>query len=507
MRHGGRRFPDTPAAVRRLLACAAALLLAAVAQAADPLIAAAKGGDRRAALALLAERADVRGAEPDGTTALHWAVYHDDAELVERLLAAGADVAAANDYGATPMSEAAVRANPIVLRQLLAAGADPDSPNADGQTALMVVARTDVVEAAKALIDAGADVNARELRKGQTALMWAAAQSRPAMVKLLLDAGADANARSGQYPWERRVTAEPRTKYVPSGGLTPLLYAAREGCAECVRALLDAGAEIDMTDPDGITPLLIALLNANFDTAKLLLARGANPNKWDWWGRTPLYAAVDYNTLPTGGRPDRPSLDETTALEMMRLLLDAGANPNAQLKLFPPYRSLRMDRGADALLDIGTTPLLRAARAADLDAMRLLLARGARVDLPQHRGVTPLMAAAAHNARDTRGRFKTEEQAIEAARLLLAAGADINARDERGRTVLHTAASQGFDELVAFLAAHGADLAAADADGLTPVAAALGEHLGARRTSADIHEGTARLLRDLIAAAETAAAQ
>ncbi len=119
----------------------------------------------------------------------------------------------------------------------------------------------------------------------------------------------------------------------------------------------------------------------------------ANPNKWDWWGRTPLYAAVDYNTLPHGGRPDRPSLDDTTSLQMIEMLLEAGVNVNAQLKLFPPYRSLRMDRGADAILDIGTTPLLRAARAGDVDAMKVLLAHGALVDLPQASGATPLMVA------------------------------------------------------------------------------------------------------------------
>src|SRR5690606_30998345 len=233
-----------------------------------------------------------------------------------------------------------------------------------------------------------------------------------------------------------------------------------------------------------------------FDTAKLLLERGANPNKWDWWGRTPLYAAIDYNTLPTGGRPDRPSLDETTPLEMARLLLDAGANPNAQLKLFPPYRSLRMDRGADLLLDIGSTPLLRAARAADLPAMRLLLERGALPDLPQLRGVTPLMAAAGLNAspRDTRGRYLNEARSIEAVRVLLDAGADAGARDSQGRPALHGAAAQGYSEVVALLVARGADPAVADADGITPEHAALGR-LG--RGGADVHEGTAALLREL----------
>ncbi|HEY8521168.1 MAG TPA: ankyrin repeat domain-containing protein [Gammaproteobacteria bacterium] len=489
--------------MRRALACCVLTALAAsgVAAAAESLVDAAKRRDREAALALLEDRVDPNATEADGTTALHWAVYHDDVELVRRLIDAGADVGATNDYGATPMSEAAVRGNVEVLRALLDAGADPDSPNAEGQTALMVVARTDNVAAATLLLDRGANVNARETRKEQTALMWAAAQSRPAMVELLVARGADVDARSKVHQWERYVTAEPRTKSMPSGGFTPLLYAARQGCVECARILLDAGAAVDMTDPDGITPLLMALLNAHFDTAKLLLERGANPNKWDWWGRTPLYAAVDYNTLPHGGRPDRPSTDATTALEMVELLLDAGANPNAQLKLFPPYRSLRMDRGADTILTIGTTPLLRAARAADLPAMRLLLERGAHVDLPQADGITPLMVAAGlgQSPRDTRGRFKTEAQSVEAAELLLRAGADVNARDARGRTALHGAASQGYDQLVAVLAADGADLMAADADGLTPMDAALGKLRG--RGAPEPHESTAQLLAELIAAA------
>jgi ankyrin repeat protein len=478
-------------------------LAAGTAAAQGSLVAAARSGDRPAALGLLAERADPNQTEADGTTALHWAVHNDDVELVRQLLAAGANVAAANDYGATPMAEAAVAANAAVLAALLDADADVDSPNADGQTALMVVARGGNTAAAALLLERGANVNAREARKGQTALMWAAAQSHAPMVALLLEHGAEVDARSTVNDWERMVTAEPRQKNLYSGGFTPLLYATRQGCLECAKLLLDAGAEIDLTDPDGVTPLLSALLNAHWDTAKLLLERGANPNKWDFWGRTPLYSAVDFNTLPHGGRPDRLSLDDTTSLEIIDLLLAAGANPNAQLKLFPPYRSLRMDRGADTILDIGTTPLLRAARGADVAAIERLVAAGALVDLPQRDGITPLMAAVGAGASsiDTRGKFRTELEALGTAEALLAAGAAIDTRDARGRTALHYAAAAGYTDVVTLLAERGADLTAVDADGVTLLDAANGKLRGRGRNAGATQPATAAALERLLAAA------
>jgi uncharacterized protein len=483
------------------IATAVVLAFAAigVARGESTLLDAAKRADRAAALAALDLKPDPNLADSDGSTALLWAVHNDDLELVKRLIAAGARVDAANAYGATPMSESAVVANVAVLEALLAAGANVDSPNAEGQTALMVVARSSNVAAAELLIERGANVNAREERKGQTALMWAAAQSQPEMVKTLLAHGADPDARSNVNDWERRVTAEPRMKNMPSGGFTPLLYAARQGCLDCARQLVATGAAVDRTDPDGITPLLSALLNAHFDTAKFLLEAGANPNKWDWWGRTPLYSAVDYNTVPHGGRPDRPSLDDTTSLQMIEILLDMGANPNAQLKLFPPYRSLRMDRGADAIIDIGTTPLFRAARGGDIAAIDLLIARGALVDLPQVARITPLMAAVGMgaNAIDTRGKFRTELDALATAERLLAAGADVNARDDNGRTALHAAASQGYTDVVKFLADQGADVGAKDGDGNTPADAALGKMRGRGRATGQVHTATAELLVEL----------
>ena len=488
-----------------ILVAAAQTVAFAQAPVASPLpaiVVAAKSGDTAGAIALIEQKVDVNATGGDGTSALHYAVYSDNVPLIDRLLRAGAKAKVVNEYGSSPLSEAAVVGNPAVIGKLLKAGADPDFANGDDQTPLMILARTENVAAAKVLLKRGADVNVAEKWRGQTALMWAAAQSEPDMVKLLLEHRANVNARSTINKWPRQVTAEPRAQVRPVGGLTPLLYASRQGCFECVKALVDAKADIDMPDPEGVTPLIMAVTNFHFDIVAYLLEKKANPNKWDWWGRAPLYCAVDLNTIPHGGRPDRPSLDATTSIRIIELLLAAGANPNAQLKLFPPYRAVGPDRGADQMLTIGATPLLRAAKAGDVPAIRLLLAHGADPNLPNLHGVTPVMAAAGlqSNEIDTRGRFKTEAEAVESIELLAKAGADVNARDTRnGQTALHGAALWGYNDVVKTLVANKADLNARDSKGRTPLDSAMGRAGGHGRggTRIEVHEATAALLEQL----------
>lgn len=472
------------------------------------LVDAAQAKDAAAVRALLAQGADVNAVSDDGSTALLWAVHNDDAALVDALLKAHANARQANDLGATPMAEAAVTGNLTVLRSLLKAGADADSPNAQGQTALMVIARTGNLEAARLLLARGAKVNAAEAVRGQTPLMWAAAESQPAMVRELIAHGANVNATTLVNESQRQVSGEPRAQYRPAGGFTALMFAARQGCLECARTLVEKGARIDYTDPEGVTPLILAVNNFNFDTGAYLLSQGANPNLWDWWGRTALYCAVDLNTIPRGGRADLPSLDKTTSLKMIDLLLTAGANPNLQLKLLPPYRAVGADRGADTMLTIGTTPLIRAAKAGDVAAIRLLLAHGANPNLPQVGGISAVMAAAGVGSTsiDTRGSLKTQAELIESLRLLLAAGGDVNLKDKQGRSPLHGAAFWGYDDIVAFLAANHAQLDARDAKGLTALDYALGKAGGQGRggQGVTVNQATAKLLEELIGSKVTA---
>jgi ankyrin repeat protein len=496
--------------------CAAALLawVTATADAAAPrLVQAVKAGDRETALALARDATAVAATEADGTTALHWAVRQNDFELVERMLRAGADVNAANRYGVTPLKLAAVNGDAKLLKQLLNAGGKADAVGVDGETLLMTAARGGHVEAARLLLERGAEVDARELWHGQTALMWAAAQGHPAMLRELLAHGADVNARSSHEDWERQVTSEPRDKWLPPGALTPLLFAARENCLACVPVLVEAGADVNATTPDGFSAVVIALINGHFDVAGALLEAGTDPNLADYTGRTALYAAIDFNTMVKSNRPAPKVIENRlTGLDVARIALDRGADVNARLKRLPPYRA-KLDRGNDGMLGGGTTPFLRAAKAGDIPAMELLLERGADPTLgPTRSGINPLMAAAGlgTNEADTTGRQKTQTQAIEAIQLLMDRGLDVNAQANDGQTAVHGAAMQGYDDVIRFLAAAGARLDTPDKDGFTPLDVALGKAGGFGFTGNEgvVREGTAALLRELMAASSpgTAAA-
>ena len=487
-----------------LAALAAVPVLAADAPvAAAPLAAAVKAGQRAAAIDIIAKKsADVNAAEADGSTALLWAANGNDADLVARLLKAGANPNVRNQLGSTALAEATFNANTEMVKALLDAGADPNAAGPDGQTPLMLVARTANVAAAKLLLDKGANPNVKEKQREQTALMWAAASSQAPMMRELLAHGAEVDAKTAVDLMTPLVSSEPRAQPRPPGGMTAMLFAVREGCMDCVKALVEKGAKIDLPDPEGVTPLISAVFNAHFDVAKYLIEQGANVDRWDWWGRTPLYLAVDYNTLPHGGRPDQPSLDETLPIDLVRILLEKGANPNIQLKLFPPFRATGNDRGLDGMLTFGTTPLLRAAKGLDAPAIKLLLEHGAIVDLPNNQGMTPTLAASGMGSTDadTRGYFTTsdvQDRSIASLELLLAHGGEINGLAGRlQQAPLHGAAFWGWNSVVEYLLKKGADINLKDSRGFTAVDYAMGRAGGNSRGGQriDVHKDTADLL-------------
>ena len=362
-----------------------------------------------------------------------YAAANGDLELVRALIKAGANVKLANQFGTSAITEAAIIGSAPIIEALLKAGADPNFKTPNGETPLMAAARSGKVDAAKALLDAGADINAKETWGGQSALMWAAAQSQADMVKFLASKDANLNDHGKVNQWERKIIQEPRPKDMNKGGFTALHYAAREGCAACVQNLLAAGADPDSEDPDRETPLLLALENMHFDTAAVLVKGGADLDKWDLFGRSPVYMAADVSTLPMKGNGAvavLPSPDKLTAVDVGRMMLEDGANPNIQLKRRPPYRDVPQDRGGDSMLAQGATPLLRAARGGDDKFVALLLEYKALVDLPSKEGITPLMAAAGvdYGARVTRGRNRTDEGVLASMDLLIKAGANVNAR-------------------------------------------------------------------------------
>ena len=361
----------------RLAAVALAMAGVLAVQAEPALVDAAMNGDLKAVRTLLRQTAGVNETQPDGMTALHWAVQRRDLEMTNLLLNAGADFMLANRTGAKPLYLAAVNGDAAVMARLLDAGEDANAVlTAEGETVLMLTSYTGNPAAVKLLLDRGAEPNTQQFR-GQTALMWAAAEGHAQVVKLLLDRGADAGLSS---------TASTKPERRPPGGMTALLFAARQGKVEAARALLDGGADVNQAGADNTSPLLIAVVNGHYDLATLLVERGANPNIADANGRTPLYAAVDLRNVQWSQAP-APELPQATHLAMITRLLDAGADPTVKITGKVGHRGSFDMRWSDLK---GGTAFSRAAWNGDVEIMRLLLARGADPKVVTEKGETAL---------------------------------------------------------------------------------------------------------------------
>ncbi len=453
---------------------AGATLLAA---ADAPLANAVQKMDRTTVRYLLERRVGVNTPQPDGMTALHWAAYQDDLDLVDRLLRAGADVRAANRYGVTPLSLACTNANVTMVQRFIAAGSDVNTALPGGETVLMTCARTGKAGAVQALIAGGADVHAKESRGGQTALMWAAAEGHVEVLEALMKAGADFKTP------------------LPSG-FTPLLFAVRDGRLGAVKALLKAGADVNEVVRvgarpilplegaaplrAGTTPLLVAVTNAHYELAEQLLDAGANPNA-DVLGYTALHAIT--RVRKPGAGDNDPAPDGSGALssiEFVKRLVARGANVNARMTKRANLTNTRFN-------EIGATPFLLAAVTADAELMRTLAELGADPLLTNNEGTTALMAASGVGARSPGEDAGTEEEVLEAMDVALTLGADINAVDSHGETAMHGAAYKNLPAAVKFLAGKGAKINVWNTKnefGWTPLTIARGYRFGNFKPSA-----------------------
>ena len=416
--------------------------------------------DTQSVRTLLKQNADTNAAQPDGTTALHWAARWDDVEIAAALIRAGANPRAVNRDGATPMFLATLNGSAAMIDTLLKAGADVNEPVLSrGETALMMAARTGKLDPMRTLIARGAKVNATENLRGTNALMWAAEQGHTDVVKLLLDNGADVDARSSIVrPIKRNGLGFARDGQPsePMGGLTALLFAARQGSLDTVRVLVAAGANFSQGSADGSSPLLVAVQNGHYEIGRFLLEHGADPNRANNKGWTPLYIAVANRDALTTAVPP-PSKDG--ALDFIKLLLDRGANPNVRIKVRAEVHQANTSLW---LKEAGATPLLRAALCGDVTVVRLLVNHGADPRIGTFDDTTPLMVAAGVGWAEGFTFQYSEDETLELVKFLLDKGAGINDANQDGITALHGAAYKGANKVVELLVDRGADLAAKD---------------------------------------------
>lgn len=547
-----RRFIST-------CALAVALTVAANAWMADsPVADAAARGDREAVKSLLKGAADVNAAQGDGMTALHWAAMNGDAELAQMLIVAGANLKATTRLGGyTAVYLAAQQGHAKVLEALIKGGADAKSGNANGTTPLMVASASGDVDTVRVLVEHGADVNAKDGVREQTPVMYAAASNRAAVIEYLASKGANLKqtnkvsdlsnlSREGSGfggnpavpgapapgqgapgapagpggpggPGAPGAGAQRRPQMpgvdrnyqlneliVAQGGLTPLLYAVRQGYTESTDALLKAGADINQpAKGDGTTPLLMAIVNGHFDLALSLLNKGADPKVQSLNGVGPLYGVLNVEWAPKAlyPQPRAHMQQKTSYLELMKALLDKGADVNARVKMKVWYSGYSFDlSGID---EIGASVFWRAAYASDVAAMKMLVSYGADPNVPTMKpagrarfgdqteareskdvsglpelpiggpSITPLQAAAGAGYGEGFGanshRFAPTGMLAAVKYLVEELGADVNAADHEGRTALHHAAARGDNEMIQYLVSKGANVKAVDREGRTTV--------------------------------------
>jgi len=454
--------------VGRVSALVVGSLVAASAAGAAPadIADAAMRGDHAAIRAAVAKKANVNVPQVDGTTALHWAVERDDVEMVDLLIRGGARVTATTREGVTPLQLAATNGSVAMIDRLLKAGAKVNDPLTPGRdTALMMAARTGTAAAIRVLIEAGADVNAKETWGGTTALMWAVSEGHADAVRMLIAAGADANAKSnyvaaangrgfeGRTPVANR--SEPKSEEFASGWLTPLMLAAREGNVELARILVGAGADVNASAGDGKTALALAIFNGNYDVASLLVDSKADVNTADAQRFTPLFYAVDRRNMETA--PNFPWMVTADPMPLIRKMLDRGANPNALVNNTP---RARMREGSPRI--VFATALMRAAFAADLELVKLLLERGADPKVLSRDNENMLSAAAGLAFIHGYHRGKSPAERLQVVKLFVELGNDVNWPDDYGITPLMAAGNFGDVPVIQYLIDAGADLSAHD---------------------------------------------
>jgi ankyrin repeat protein len=457
----------------------------------NPVVEAARAGDVATVRALIAKRADVNEPSRDGSTALLWAAYHADLAMTQALLTAGAKTNTANKYGVTPLLQASRTGAAPVIQALLRAGADPKQTHPEGETALMAASYAGNIESVKLLLEAGADVNAVDQYQKQTALMWAATEGHVPVVEALLAAGADPNVKAHVTTLTERKHADH-----PTGGFTALMFAARNGHDDVVRSLVKGGADPKVTNGDGATATIVAIVNDRLDLAATLVDLGADANDGS------LYFAVDMHDATTdmrardGSRLRADFPNKLTALDLVKLLLDRGADPNK------PFVGQLHSYSLCCGEEVNSSPFFRAAVASDVEALKLMVAKGAEIEWSPTEvkkekkegaaagggrgnpniGKTPMMVAmtggrgaafAAGPGFERLGpppfREPSNRDPHEALKVLIAAGANPNAKAPDGSTLLHQAVTARQVGIIRTLVAAGAKLDAVNKDNLTPL--------------------------------------